>query len=486
MTAAVRDTVSVGPRQKPPVYQHSDGWRSLVAIAPRLRRTQPSRGGRRVTLDRRPTATRDDARSRTAISCSAVILSICLSMGSHSLSAVAVEPVTLHGVVPATFPVGTTAPVAIPLPNDRTWPAVLTVELRVEGAGETTTVAAQPDIGRDTPTQAWFLWTARQEDLGKKIALRLQPADQNSQPAYAVKVADPQVHVATPDGKPILSYWYGQPDPNQPYAVSDFIHPLIGLDGEMITDNAPADHRHHRGVFWSWVRYERNEESIGSWWIPDRLRCEPAGLETGTGPVFAAFQARQFMVHRPQADSSDERILEQHITCRVFPTTPIGRAVDVDLSIRALQNGLRIGGQTAIGKGYGGMTVRYGPGKEPRIEVDGEFHPKDLIRHRANWASWTGLFPQADGQPGQKRSGAALLVHPSHPDVPPEWLTRYYGVLCVCYPGLDMLDVGKDTPLRLRYRVWIHRGAAREGGVDAQYRAYAADWQWKPGKKVSG
>ncbi len=413
------------------------------------------------------------------------MLGVFLLVNPTFVSAASMEPLTLDGVVPATFPVGTAAPVAIPLPASPAWPATLTAYIRAEGPGEPMTAVAQCETGAGLEPRAWFLWTARPENLGKKITIRLEPADAKPRPVYEVKSDDPQVHVTAPDGKPILSYWYGQPAPNQRYPLSDFIHPLIGLDGETITDSGPADHLHHRGVFWSWVRYERNGASIGNWWIPNLMRCEPAGLELGSGPVFAAFHARQYLVHHPKDGSTPQRVLEHEVTCRVFPTTPTGRAVDVDLTIRALQDGVRIGGQTDIGKGYGGMTVRYGPGKEPRIEVDGEFHPKDLIRHRAHWASWTGLFPQADGQPGRTRSGAALLVHPSHAGSPPEWLTRYYGVLCVCYPGLDMLDIGKDTPLRLRYRIWIHRGDAREGGVEAQYRAYSSDWQWRAPERVN-
>ena len=43
----------------------------------------------------------------------------------------------------------------------------------------------------------------------------------------------------------------------------------------------------------------------------------------------------------------------------------------------------------------------------------------------------------------------------------------------------DMLEIPTDEPVRLRYRLWVHRGNARQGRVDAQYRTYSADWEWK-------
>src|SRR6516225_6770465 len=33
---------------------------------------------------------------------------------------------------------------------------------------------------------------------------------------------------------------------------STYIHPLYGLDGEVLTDDFPRDHYHHRGLFWAW------------------------------------------------------------------------------------------------------------------------------------------------------------------------------------------------------------------------------------------
>src|SRR5215204_623293 len=35
-------------------------------------------------------------------------------------------------------------------------------------------------------------------------------------------------------------------------ARSSYIHPLYGLDGEVLTDDFPTDHFHHRGLFWAW------------------------------------------------------------------------------------------------------------------------------------------------------------------------------------------------------------------------------------------
>ena len=58
--------------------------------------------------------------------------------------------------------------------------------------------------------------------------------------------------------RPVFVYNHGviAPPPGVPAdrARSSYIHPLYGLDGEMLTDDFPKDHYHHRGLFWAWPR----------------------------------------------------------------------------------------------------------------------------------------------------------------------------------------------------------------------------------------
>jgi hypothetical protein len=82
----------------------------------------------------------------------------------------------------------------------------------------------------------------------------------------------------------------------------------------------------------------------------------------------------------------------------------------------------------------------------------------------------TAKFASAPGP-----SGAAIFIDPAHPDYPPEWLTRHYGVLCVGWPGVDGKTFPAAKPIRCRYRVWIHRGNVE---ADALKKAYADYSRW--------
>jgi len=63
-----------------------------------------------------------------------------------------------------------------------------------------------------------------------------------------------QVSVLTASGQQVLVY-HLRPPPGTKLVVEsgDFFHPLTTPRGVVVTDLAPTDHPHHRGVFLGWV-----------------------------------------------------------------------------------------------------------------------------------------------------------------------------------------------------------------------------------------
>jgi hypothetical protein len=416
---------------------------------------------------------------------SGLIGGLMLIAVTAATAAGAAPPPIATGTVPPDWPAGTSAAVAVPCPpgfkpSERmfaqieldTHPRPILAPAQFEAADKTT----------GTPDRIWFNLTLDQKDRGRPVVIRVISNRKPIADRYQTRREGEQLHIATPDGKTVLSYWYGKPATGQRYPLTDFIHPLVGLDGETLTDRSPKDHPHHRGIFWAWVRHERNGKSLGTWWMPNTINAEERDLAFGDGPVFSHFSARHEWVYRAKGAEETMPFVSEQVVCRTFEATPHGRAIDVDLTLTAIVDGIRMGGTTDLNKGYGGFTFRYGPATGAQIVADGKPIPKDLNHLRARWADWTGRFKPPGGGNADRRSGAAIFVAPDHPDAPPEWITRLYGVLNVSYPGLNMIDLPKGKPLRLHYRLWVHRGDTGEGQVDEQYRAYAADWKWTPAR----
>jgi hypothetical protein len=88
---------------------------------------------------------------------------------------------------------------------------------------------------------------------------------------------------------------------------------------------------------------------------------------------------------------------------------------------------------------------------------------------RVAWP-WTDLSARIGG--AAEPSGAAMFDHPANPKYPNEWLVRHYGVLDCCWPSVELYKLKPGEPVRMRYRVWVHRGDFDGGKVAAAHDAF--------------
>ena len=77
---------------------------------------------------------------------------------------------------------------------------------------------------------------------------------------------DGSFEVSQGDAK-VLFYQSQPTSLNGKHTRSHYIHPLYGLDGEILTENFPSDHVHQRGIFWSWHQLLVGDKSVGDGWI---------------------------------------------------------------------------------------------------------------------------------------------------------------------------------------------------------------------------
>jgi hypothetical protein len=263
---------------------------------------------------------------------------------------------------------------------------------------------------------------------------------------------------------PIFVYNHGaqhQPGVPSDRARSTYVHPLYGLDGEVLTDDFPKDHYHHRGLFWAWPHVRIGGQHYDLWMLK--------GIEQR----FQRWLARD--VHAKGATLGVEngwfiggrQVVREEVWIRAAPSGPDERALDLEFKWVPLGQPLTL--QGAEEKSYGGLTLRFAPRTETVITTPLGQSPADLPMTRLPWANLSGRFAGAPGF-----SGAAIFVAPEHPDYPPEWLTRHYGVLCLGWPGVKGRTFEPGENIRCRYRVWIHRGPPDMNRVAEAYRAYEA------------
>src|SRR6185312_12500644 len=68
---------------------------------------------------------------------------------------------------------------------------------------------------------------------------------------FAVTKSEEGVRVIE-NGKNVLFYQTHPKSLDGKYERAGYVHPLYGLNGEVLTEDFPDDHPYHHGIFWTW------------------------------------------------------------------------------------------------------------------------------------------------------------------------------------------------------------------------------------------
>jgi hypothetical protein len=138
-------------------------------------------------------------------------------------------------------------------------------------------------------------------------------------------------------------------------ARNNYFHPLFDLSGNMVTEDFPEDHPHHRGIFWSWHQVIANGIPECDPWMLQNFRQTIDDVEYITF-ASGAGQISYRSVWHTVSDPAIELVAEQTMVT-VSPVHNGIRRIDFKIGLQSLVPGLKIGGSNDD-KGYGGFSVR--------------------------------------------------------------------------------------------------------------------------------
>ncbi|MDP6556199.1 MAG: PmoA family protein [Pirellulaceae bacterium] len=276
--------------------------------------------------------------------------------------------------------------------------------------------------------------------------------------------------------RPVLVYNHGEvvnkdvPENDHRRKRACYIHPVWGLNGEVLTADFPKDHYHHHGIFWTWPHVGVGGQEYDLWMSRKIHQKFVRWIHRESGPLASVMAVENGWF------VGDKQVMIERVWLRVFKASDDARAIDISLTWIPTDQPVTLRG--AEGKSYGGLTIRFAPRsrQSTMITVPNGRTDRDLPDTPLAWADLTAEFGSAEAA-----SGAALLVHPKHPDFPPTWLTRHYGPLCVGWPGIEPQTFLPGKPLRLDYRVWIHKTQVTSARLHEAYGDYSASTEavWK-------
>jgi hypothetical protein len=256
------------------------------------------------------------------------------------------------------------------------------------------------------------------------------------------------------------------------FTRAHYVHPLYSLDGQVLTEDFPQDHLHHRGVFWAWHQLLVGEQPIGDGWACRDMVWNVAHVEPVTDAESSVALRTHVVWKSPQrtnAAGTPKPLVQERTTIRVHAADHDARKIDFEIQLLAAEENLRLGGSDDE-KGYGGFSVRVRLPEGVRFTgAGGTVEPQLTAVDTGAWLDVSAPYDQ-DGA----LSGVTILPHPSSPGFPQPWiLRRERSMQNAVWPGREPVQLSTESPVILRYRLVLHRGGADRERIERWASQYA-------------
>ena len=240
------------------------------------------------------------------------------------------------------------------------------------------------------------------------------------------------------------------------YQRCNYIHPLWGIDGTVLTEDFPADHLHHRGIFWAWHQVFIGDKPIGDPWAIKDFEQQVTDIEYAAKGAGVAEFKTEVQWKSPLWRNQGEKMpyLKENTKITIHPKKGNCRKIDFEIQLLALAENLKIGG-SADEKGYSGFSVRM------ILPDDIKFTgPKGEISPENTAVKSTG-YVNISGSVGKNNSsgGIVMVDHPENPGYPQPWILRKKNSMQnAAYPGNILIPISTQKPLILNYSLIVYSG----------------------------
>ncbi|MEM8736730.1 MAG: DUF6807 family protein [Planctomycetota bacterium] len=265
--------------------------------------------------------------------------------------------------------------------------------------------------------------------------------------------------------RPVLTYQKGTRTMDGKWPRSHYVHPLYDLEGNSLTEDFPIDHGHHRGVFWTWHQVQVDGKPMGDAWLCKDFTWNVRRVEVSRQLRSATLNTEVEWTSPEYTDHNGKQIafVRENAKILIHAAEPNFRCIDFDLRFLALTDDIQIGGSEDA-KGYGGFSPRI------RLEKDFQFTSDTGIIEPTTNAIKAGPWINIANQ----RVGFAMMSYPKNPAPRHQWILRAQGSMQnAAFPGRERISLSTESPLRLRYRIVLHRGNLSSESLAQLYQEYA-------------
>ena len=279
------------------------------------------------------------------------------------------------------------------------------------------------------------------------------------------------VILKAPDGKTVFRYMTKKPKKTNLAANSVCcFHPLNTPAGERLTDLAPGDHHHHRGVFLAWHTMDFREKADFSAFGPtgpthgwNISRADFWGWGEFAPTQGRVIKNRKIDLVRADSEQAELEIHNDWMTNdRVMMTEKTSAKVREQDGVYVIDLDYRLTPKLEVTlnhTAFGGLCVRarndgdsYYATAEGKVRLpDPHYSVPELNWPAKRWYDYTIKLEN------DRIVGVGTIDHPDNP--PATWHNpRYVWMVNPCIVAGGPVQVSKGKTLRLRYRLVVHDG----------------------------
>lgn len=264
----------------------------------------------------------------------------------------------------------------------------------------------------------------------------------------------------TENNENVLFYQRDNKNIEGKYQRCNYIHPLWGIDGTVLTEDFPSDHLHHRGIFWAWHQVYIGDKSIGDPWEIKDFEQEITDIEFAAKGVGIAELKTEVLWKSPLWRIQGEKApyIRENAKIAIHPKAGNYRRIDFEIQLLALAENLKIGGSADV-KGYSGFSVRMVlPEDVTFFGSQGEITPENTAVKSPGYVNVSGPV----GKNGSN-GGIVMVDHQENPGFPQPWILRKKNSMQnAAFPGNSLIPVSTQTPLILKYSLIVYSGKMSE------------------------
>jgi len=267
----------------------------------------------------------------------------------------------------------------------------------------------------------------------------------------------------TENGQNVLFYEIKPKSHDGEYTRCNYIHPLWGLDGKVLTEDFPADHLHQRGIYWAWHQIWIDGKRIGDGWEIKNYEQDIAEVEFAAQQDGSAVLKTEVYWKTDLWRKAGKEVpyMKENATITIHPQDGNYRKIDFEIHLLALEDNLSIGGSEDV-KGYSGFSVRMIlPDDVTFSGPNGKITPENTAVQSDGFVNVSGSF----GKNGDN-GGIVIVDNPQNPNYPQPWILRAKNSMQnPVYPGRQPVSVSKNQPLVLKYSLLVYAGRMNDNKI---------------------